>query len=256
MALAGQDGSRIDLEVKSGNTPTVSPAAPASGPPFIHTVFLGLITFFLFIIMVIIAIAAGESAFMVSRAMNVMQALPSSVPRTVQTLMTANIPALADASDGFADSLLSTLPSSTTQESYAYFTGIAGVAQQMKLFSAIVSKTNWVVPSAGGSSINGMVDMPFGEPVTTWVLSQMGQADIRSAAAACVTIASNLQGINFDQVKSDVISYSPDESTPETFKKTTVNDFVFPEGLDKSMQLYFAHMSQLCTALQSYEAPV
>lgn len=255
MALAGQDGSRIDLEVKGGSQ-KVSVAPAQSGPPFIHTVFLGLITFFLFIILIIIAVAAGEAAFMMSRAVNVMQALPQSIPRTAQTLMAANVPALSQASDNLADTLLGTLPASTTAANIGFYTGIIVVASQLKVFAATVGATNWVVPSTAGANIAGMVDMPFGESVTTWMLNQMDQADVRNAATACVQIATNLQGINFDQIKTDAISYGPDDKNPDQFVKSTVNTFVFPEGSDAGLQAMFTQMNQVCAALQSFESPV
>jgi hypothetical protein len=255
MALAGQDGSRIDLEGK-GESGKVVAQAPPQGAPFIHTVFLGLITLFRFIIVIILAVAAGETAFMMSRAMNVMQALPQSVPRTAQTLMAANIPAFSEASSNFADTLIGTLPATSTAENVGFYNSVIGVATPLKLFAAIVAKTNWVVPSAAGAGINGMVDMPFGEPVTTWILKQMDQADIRNAAGACAQIATNLQGINFDQIKADQIYYEPDGKDGESYKKATTNDFVFEEGYDKVMQTIFSHMSQVCTALQSYSSPV
>jgi len=290
MALAGQDGVRIDLD-KAGN----ERAAPASGPPFIHTVFLGISTLCLVTLTILSGVAVYQAASMAAFTTNLMHQLPANIAQTAVSIMSVDAPAIGSAVDNFADTLVADLPttiaideSGATPAVLPLVQYLVGWAMPLKALAALLQSGDWTVPKGSPSGVDGaMVSGPYGSPITKWIVEQLNEADIQKAAASCVTIVSNLQSMNFDTATFDTVGYTVSDDFKQ-MKQTTTTVQSLPNVLtslggwmpwlsstaginffpchgggtkdeseqcqNKNMQTVLTQLNTVCTAMQSFSA--
>lgn len=290
MALAGQDGVRIDLD-KAGN----ERAAPASGPPFIHTVFLGISTLCLVTLTILSGVAVYQTASMAAFTINLMHQLPANIAQTAVSIMSVDAPAIGSAVDNFADTLVADLPttiaideSGATPAVLPLVQYLVGWAMPLKALAALLQSGDWTVPKGSPSGVDGaVVSGPYGSPITKWIVEQLNEADIQKAAASCVTIVSNLQSMNFDTATFDTVGYTVSDDFKQ-MKQTTTTVQSLPNVLtslggwmpwlsstaginffpchgggtkdeseqcqNKNMQTVLTQLNTVCTAMQSFSA--